>query len=492
MFYPNFKDFKKKAQEGNLIPVYREIYADMETPVSAFLKIDENNFSFLFESVEGGEKWGRYSFLGSEPSLIFKSKGREVTIISDNKSRTFKTSTNPLGILKEIMDKFRPVKIPGLPRFFGGAVGFLSYDFVRFFEEIPDRTKDELDLPDAYFLLTDTILIFDNISHKIKIVSNCYIDGKKSLEDLYKEAQNKITKLFNKLKNKTIKKTWFEQKPVNKQISLKSNFTEKSFASMVKKAKDYIKRGDLIQVVLSQRMRAKIRKSPLDIYRALRVVNPSPYMFYLKLDGFHLVGSSPEVLVRVEDNKVELRPIAGTRKRGENEKEDLKLGRELLQDPKERAEHIMLVDLGRNDLGRIAKIGSVQVNELMVVERYSHVMHMVSNIRGLLDKRKNSFDVISACFPAGTVTGAPKVRAMEVIEELESTKRGPYAGAVGYFSFTGNMDTCITIRTLIIKNNEVYIQAGAGIVADSKPELEYKETINKAKAMLKALELAEG
>ena len=334
---------------------------------------------------------GRYSFLGTEPSLIFKSKGKDVTIISDNKSRTFKTSTNPLDILKEIMDKFRPVKIPGLPRFFGGAVGFLSYDFVRFFEDIPDCTKDELNLPDAYFLLTDTILIFDNVSHKIKIVSNCYIDGKKSLEDLYKEAQNKITKLFNKLKNKTIKKTWFEEKPVSKQISLKSNFTEKSFASMVKKAKGYIKRGDLIQVVLSQRMRAKIRKSQFDIYRALRVVNPSPYMFYLKLDGFHLVGSSPEVLVRVEDNKVELRPIAGTRKRGENEKEDLKLGKELLQDPKEKAEHIMLVDLGRNDLGRIAKIGSVKVNELMVIERYSHVMHMVSNIRGLLDKRKNSF-----------------------------------------------------------------------------------------------------
>jgi len=492
MFYPSFKDFKRKAKEGNLIPVYKEIYADMETPVSAFCKIDGGNFSFLLESVEGGEKWARYSFLGSNPYLVFESKGERVTITSYNKSRSFKTGTDPVEILRDIMGGFKAVKVSGLPRFFGGAVGFLGYDSVRFFEEIPDRTEDELGLPDSCFLLTDTLLIFDNISHKIKVVSNCYIDGKESLEDLYEKAQSKITGLIKKLKKRIIKQTWFEQKFPPERIAIKSNFSKRGFAAMVSKARSYVRRGDLIQVVLSQRMKSKVKKSPFDVYRALRIINPSPYMFYLKLNGLYLVGSSPEVLVRVEDNKVELRPIAGTRKRGETEQEDLRLEEELLRDSKERAEHIMLVDLGRNDLGRVAKVGSVEVNELMVIERYSHVMHIVSNVRGILERGKNAFDVIRACFPAGTVTGAPKVRAMEVIEELETAKRGPYAGAVGYFSFTGNMDTCITIRTLIFRNNEVFIQTGAGIVADSKPELEYKETMNKAKALLKALELANG
>ncbi|OGL55047.1 MAG: anthranilate synthase component I [Candidatus Schekmanbacteria bacterium RIFCSPHIGHO2_02_FULL_38_11] len=492
MFYPDFKEFKKKAKEGNLIPVYKEIYADMETPVSAFCKIDDGDFSFLLESVEGGEKWARYSFLGSSPSMIFKSKGNKITIISDNKEKSFEGENDPLSALRNIMGGYKAVKVQGLPRFFGGAVGFIGYDFVKFFEKLPDCTKDELNLPDAFFMLTDTLLIFDNVSHKIKIVSNCYVDGKKSLEKLYENAQKKITNLIDKLKKKNVQKTWFEQKSSSGNIKPKSNFSKKSFEKMVNKAKEYIKRGDLIQVVLSQRMKTKISKSPFDVYRALRIVNPSPYMFYLKMKEFCMVGSSPEVLVSVEDKKVELRPIAGTRKRGETEQEDIKLENELLRDAKERAEHIMLVDLGRNDLGRIAKTGSVEVNELMIVERYSHVMHIVSNVRGILAEGKNAFDVVRACFPAGTVTGAPKVRAMEIIEELEPTKRGPYAGAVGYFSFTGNMDTCITIRTLFFKNNEVYIQAGAGIVFDSKPELEYKETINKAKAMVKALELANG
>ncbi|OGL43791.1 MAG: anthranilate synthase component I [Candidatus Schekmanbacteria bacterium RBG_16_38_10] len=492
MFYPDFKEFKRKARKGNLIPVYKEIYADMETPVSAFCKIDDGVFSFLLESVEGGEKWARYSFLGSSPSMIFKSKGSEITIISNKKKKRFRNEDDPLSALRDIMEGFKTVKVHGLPRFFGGAVGFIGYDFVRFFEKIPDYRSDELNLPDAYFMLTDTLLIFDNVSHKIKIVSNCYIDSGKNLGQLYRQAQRKITNLIEKLRKKNVEKTWIEQKHSTKKIALKSNFSKKSFENMIIKAKGYVKRGDLIQVVLSQRMKTRIKKSPFDVYRALRIVNPSPYMFYLKFDEFCMVGSSPEVLVRVEDNKVELRPIAGTRKRGETEQEDRKLENELLSDTKERAEHIMLVDLGRNDLGRIAKTGSVEVNELMVVERYSHVMHIVSNIRGILDDGKNAFDVIRACFPAGTVTGAPKVRAMEIIEELEPTKRGPYAGAVGYFSFTGNMDTCITIRTLYFKNNEVYIQAGAGIVFDSKPELEYKETINKAKAMVKALELANG
>ncbi len=486
MYYPSLKDFTKKAKKGNLIPVYREILADFETPVSAFTKIDTGDYAYLLESAERGEKWGRYSFLGSNPSLIFKSKGDRIEIISDGKKKVQKVG-DPLAILKELMTDYKFVKVKGLPRFVGGMVGYLSYDMVRFFEEIPDENPDDLNLPDALFLLTDTLLIFDHLEHKIKVISNAHI--KKDPKKAYQEAIKKIENLINQLRK--LVKPGSKIQDLRSRIQIKSNFTKEAFKESVKKAKEYIRAGDIIQVVLSQRLETEITVNPFDIYRALRTINPSPYMYYLKCKDLRLIGSSPEILVRLEEGMVEVRPIAGTRPRGRTEKEDKALEEELLADPKERAEHIMLVDLGRNDVGRVAEFGTVKVNELMVIERYSHVMHIVSDVTGKLKRDRDSFDVLRASFPAGTVTGAPKIRAMEIIDELEPVRRGPYAGAVGYFSFSGNLDTCITIRTIIIKGNQAYIQAGAGIVADSIPEREYRETLNKAKALIKAIEKAE-
>ncbi|MCG2676140.1 anthranilate synthase component I [bacterium] len=487
MYYPSLKEFIKKSKKGNLIPVYREILADFETPVSAFTKIDTGDYSYLLESAEKGERLGRYSFLGSNPSLIFKSKGKRVEIISEGKKETQKVS-DPLSDLKKLMADYKFVKVKGLPRFVGGMVGYLSYDMVRFFEKLPDKNPDDLNLPDAIFLLTDTLLIFDHLEHKIKVISNAYI--KKDPRKAYQEAVRKIEDLIEKLK-KPIPQ---HRSPITDHrlpITIKSNFTKEAFKKSVRKAKEYIRAGDIIQAVLSQRLETKITVNPFDIYRALRTINPSPYMYYLKCENLKLIGSSPEILVRLEEGMVEVRPIAGTRPRGRTEKEDRALEKELLADPKERAEHIMLVDLGRNDVGRVAEFGTVKVNELMVIERYSHVMHIVSDVTGKLKKGRDGFDVLRASFPAGTVTGAPKIRAMEIIDELEPVRRGLYAGAVGYFSFSGNLDTCITIRTIIIKGKQAYIQAGAGIVADSVPEREYQETINKAKALIKAIEKAE-
>lgn len=489
MYYPSFKEFREKAKEGNLIPVCRDILADMETPVSAFRKIDEGEYSFLLESVEGGEKWGRYSFLGANPSVIFRSKGTEAEIFENGRVEIIKDISDPLEPLKKLIKRYTPVEFEGLPRFYGGAVGYLSYDAVRFFESLPDTSRDELDLYDSFFLITDTLLIFDNIKHRIKIVSNAHLEDGLTIQEAYEQAKKKIERIINKL-----------QKPLKTPSSktgkmltarLRSNFTKEEFQKIVRKAKRYVREGEIIQVVLSQRLQAKKTVDSFDLYRALRIINPSPYMFYLHLGKQVLVGSSPEVLVRLEGQKIELRPIAGTRPRGRNEQDDQRLEKELLMDPKERAEHVMLVDLGRNDVGRVARIGSVEVNEQMVIERYSHVMHIVSNIQGLLKKGKDAFSVLRAAFPAGTVTGAPKIRAMEIIEELEGTKRGPYAGSVGYFSFSGNMDMCITIRTIIINRDRIYLQAGAGIVADSRPEREYRETINKTKALVKAVEMVQ-
>lgn len=487
MHSPSLSEFKKLAEEGNLIPVYREILADMDTPVSAFKKIEGTGYSFLFESVVGGEKWGRYSFLGARPSLIFKSKGRKIELIENGEHKLFEAKKDPLGSLKDLMSKYRPVKLPELPRFFGGAVGFLGYDMVRFFEDLPVDTTDDLDLPDSLFMITDTIVIFDNISQKIKVVSNAYTGGK-DLEDAYTQATVKVEEVITMLKNPLPRTQKKQAGKADKKVE--SNFDKQNFIDIVEKAKDYIRNGDIFQVVLSQRFETENYEDPLEVYRAIRALNPSPYMFILKLGDLSLVGASPEVLVRVEDDDITLRPIAGTRKRGKDSCEDQALEKELLADPKERAEHIMLVDLGRNDVGRVAKVGSLDINELMVIERYSHVMHIVSNVRGKLKEGLDSYDVIRACFPAGTVSGAPKVRAMEIIEEFEPTKRGSYAGAVGYFSFTGNIDICITIRTILMKGNKAYVQAGAGIVAYSDPESEYEETINKAKGMLTALEMA--
>jgi anthranilate synthase component I len=486
MYYPSFDEFNAKASQGNLIPVYREIMADLETPVAAYLKLDRGDFSFLLESVEGGEKWGRYCFLGGESSIIFQSKGARVQI-TRNGHVEVQEGVDPLDALKRLMTEFHPVEVEGLPRFFGGAVGYLTYDMVRFFERLPDQTIDDLNVPDAMFMITDTMVIFDHMLQKIKVVSNAVIDGPP--EKAYQQAIVKIEQLIARLRQSVPSRS--TSQPNSRPTTLRSNFTKEAYGRVVERAKAYIYAGDIIQVVPSQRFEAAIDVDPFDIYRALRTVNPSPYMFYLKFGDLRLVGSSPEVNVRLEGPLIELRPLAGTRRRGRSATEDLEIAAELMQDPKERAEHIMLVDLGRNDVGRVAKIGSVKVTELLQIEKYSHVMHLVSHVVGDLAEGKDCYDVMRATFPQGTVSGAPKIRAMEIIEELEPTKRGPYAGAVGYFGYSGNMDTCIALRTMTVKGNIAYLQAGGGVVADSVPDLEYEETLNKAKALMRAIELAQ-
>lgn len=488
------EEFKEKAARGNLIPVYKEILADLDTPVSAYMKIRGEEHSFLLESVEGGEKWARFCFLGCGPFTVVSSKGRTVTIRhnGEDETRTVDEDASPLAVLKEMLSRYRPVEDEDLPRFTGGAVGFIGYDMVRFFEKLPDQTVDDLDIPDSLFVIADTIMIFDNMSHTIKIVSNAYTDGR-VLEEVYGETLDKIDAMADKLRNGTpeFSPARLDGKKPGK-LSITSNFDEDQFKRAVLKIKEYILEGDAIQVVLSQRLQFNITEDPFTIYRALRTVNPSPYMYYLEFDDLRIVGSSPEAMIRLEGRHMEVRPIAGTLRRGETEEEDLALEKELLADEKEMAEHIMLVDLGRNDLGRVAEFNSVEVNEKFNVERYSHVMHIVSNVRAVLREGLDCFDILTAAFPAGTLSGAPKVRAMEIIDELEPTRRGLYGGAVGYISFNGNMDTAIAIRTLLIKGNVAYLGVGAGIVADSVPEKEFEETMNKGKALLKAIDLAEG
>ena len=488
MHYPTKAEFIKLAKEGDVIPVYREVVADLDTPISAYAKIERGDYSFLLESVEGGERLARYSFLGSQPSLVFSSKGRQVTLREGRTTKTFETD-DPIGELKKILSRYRFVKIPGLPRFTGGLVGFLGYDIVRFIEDLPDKNPDQLEVPDSTFMLTDTLLIFDHVDHKIKIVSNAHVTGAPAAA--YDEAVRKINAIAGHLKGHPKEIHSFMIKHQGASVKLKSNFTPETFGAAVEKAKEYITKGDIIQVVLSQRFQTPVASHPLQVYRALRSINPSPYMYYLKLKDFHLVGSSPEIMVRCEDAVAEVRPIAGTRPRGASEAEDAALVKDLLADPKERAEHIMLVDLGRNDIGRVCDYNSIKVSELMTVEKYSHVMHIVTDVAGRLSENRDIFDVARATFPAGTVTGAPKVRAMEIIDELENVRRSAYAGCVGYFGFSGNLDCCITIRTILIKDKIAYIQAGAGIVADSQPDREYQETVNKAKALVKAIEMAE-
>ncbi len=490
MYYPEKEEFIRLTKRGNVIPVYAEISADLNTPLSAFLKIDDKKNSFLFESMEGGEKIGRYSFLGSNPSVVIESKGGSVKIIEKGKA-VRKSATNPFDDINKFMKGFKFVKVKGLPRFCGGLVGFMGYDLIRFIENIPDTCKNDLGLPGLRLMLADTLLIFDRVSHTIKVVSNAHIksSANSSINRAYKDAVRKIDNLVIKL-NKPLRQNLEPLKRKAKPIKFKSNIRRIDFEKSVLKAKEYIKAGDIIQVVLSQRLETVYNKNPIDIYRALRFVNPSPYMFYISFKDFKLVGSSPEIMVRGEDGIAEVRPIAGTRPRGKGEKADKLLEKELLSDPKERAEHLMLVDLGRNDLGRVCVPGSVRINEFMVIERYSHVMHIVSDCVGRLLPDSNALGLLKASFPAGTVAGAPKIRAMEIIDELETTKRGPYAGCVGYLSFSGNLDTCITIRTILLKDNKAYIQAGAGIVADSVPAKEYQESINKAKGMLKAVAIA--
>jgi anthranilate synthase component 1 len=489
MLYPDLKEFKKRAKEGNLIPVYREILADLETPLSAFLKL-KGKRGFLLESVEGGEKWARYSFIGSNPSLTIEGRGKHLIVKRNGKTEKVRVRTEPLELISAELKKYKPVTMPGLPRFFGGFVGYIGYDTVRYFEQIPNHRHKGLNVPDLFLMFTDTLLVFDTLTHTIKVISNAYVEKKP--EEAYEKARINIENLVRKLRAKAIMpRQSSSSSPRMQKTTFISNFSKKEFLKAVKRTKEYVKAGDIIQAVISQNFEREAAIPSLDVYRALRVINPSPYMYYLNTGACTLVGSSPEILVRLEKDSIEIRPIAGTRKRGATPDEDSRLEEELRADPKEKAEHIMLVDLGRNDIGRVSSTGSVKVTELMTVEKYSHVMHLVSNVTGKLKPGHDAFDVLRASFPAGTVTGAPKIRAMEIIEELEPTKRGPYAGSVGYFDFSGNMDMCITIRTIIFKNKKAYIQAGAGIVADSDPEKEYRETLSKAQGMFKAVEMAE-
>lgn len=495
MYYPSKKEFIRLTKKGNVIPVYREIMADFDTPLSAFKRIDRSDYAFLLESVEGGERSARYSFLGSDPKIVFSSKADMIEIRRGAKVERYRTSSDPIEELKGLLKGYTFVKVKGLGRFTGGFVGFFGYDMVRFIEDIPDKNPDDLKLPDSMFLLADTLLVFDHVDHRIRIVSNVHVDGQAGR--CYDAASAKIDAVARRLRERAAGEEPSPRRGRSPRGGgaavppCRANFTKGGFVRAVKKAKEYIRRGDIIQVVPSQRFDVPITCDPFQIYRALRSINPSPYMYYLKFGDFCLVGSSPEIMVRCEDGIVEVRPIAGTRRRGATEEEDARLASELLADPKERAEHIMLVDLGRNDIGKVCEYDSVKVSEFMVIEKYSHVMHIVSDVSGRLRKGNDTFDVVRATFPAGTVTGAPKVRAMEIIDELEHVRRGPYAGSVGYFSFSGNLDTCITIRTIVVKGGTAYVQAGAGIVADSDPAREYQETRNKATALLEAIEMAE-
>jgi anthranilate synthase component 1 len=503
MITPSLDEFLKLAGQGNLIPVTTRILADIETPLSAYRKIRGQGESFLFESVEGGEHLGRYSFVGCNPRGIIKQTGNRIEVVQDGKVVEKFAIPAPgkepcencvkdgLEVVERVMKKYRAVTLPGLPRFTGGAVGFIGYEFIHDVEPVvPRPTHDELGTPTMYFIVADQLLVFDRVAQTITVLVNAAIDEAASPTDAYESAVEEIERLLSLLEQP------LEHMPVSvpsevPSVPFQSNVPKAKFLANVESSKKFITAGDIIQVVGSQRFSVETKASPLDVYRAARSVNPSPYMFLLELDGFSLVGASPEIHVRCEDNKVEIRPIAGTRRRGKTADEDVALEKELLADPKERAEHVMLVDLARNDIGRVCDFGSVQVRDLMIIERYSHVMHIVSSVEGKLAKDKTNYDLMRATFPAGTVSGAPKIRAMQIIADLEGTTRGPYGGCVGYFSFNGNLDTCITIRTALLKDGKAYVQAGGGWVNDSEPEAEFQETVNKSKAMLKAVALAE-
>jgi anthranilate synthase component 1 len=464
--------------------------ADALTPVTALQMLSQGPHAFLLESVTGPENIGRYSFVGASPFALFRSSGNRVTIESERESRTLE-STNPLDDFQTFLQRFSLAPMPDLPRFSCGAVGYMSYDIVRNVEYLPDCPEDDLGLPDIYYMFFDEVLIFDRWNQTIKVVCSQRTEGR-SVEDAYAQATARIDDLTGRMRG-PLRMGGEDIAPVGDvKLDYESNFERQDYLNAVEKAKEYIRAGDIFQVVPSQRLKSVTTASPFDVYRALRVVNPSPYMFYLKLDDLALVGSSPEVMVRVENGRVTVRPIAGTRWRGESDEEDERLAAELLADPKERAEHIMLVDLGRNDVGRVAEYNTVSLDDQMVIEKYSHVMHIVSQVSGDLREGLTALDALKACIPAGTLSGAPKVRAMEIIDELEPTKRGPYGGAVGYFDFSGNMDTCITIRTVVFDGGAAYVQAGGGVVADSVPEREFEETLNKAKAVLRAIQIAEG
>jgi anthranilate synthase component 1 len=498
-FTPNREEFRRLAKRGNLIPVSRDILADMETPVSAFLRRAERPNAFLLESVEGGERMARYSFLGSDPYLTFRSKGKTAWVTERGgapEEIVLGPGRDPLHVLEDLLRDIRYVEVPGLPRFVGGAVGYIGYDWVRFLEPIGHSTNDDLDVDDVHLLMTDTLCVFDHVRHRLRILANARISPDVSVDDAYDAACEKVEALVKIMEaprpeTRSVAASGTEHGP-GADAEFRSNLTREQYRAMVARGKEYIAQGDIIQTVLSQRFSRPLRAHTFDVYRALRSLNPSPYMFYLAYEnGVTLVGASPEILVTEDKGRVTVRPIAGTRKRGASPEDDLRLQTELLADEKERAEHIMLVDLGRNDIGRVCKYGSVKVDELMVVEKYSHVMHIVSNVTGRLAEGRTPFDVLRATFPAGTLSGAPKVRAMQIIEELEPTRRGVYGGAIGYFSYNGNLDACITIRTLLVKDGIAYVQAGGGIVADSDADSEFEETVSKSNAVRRAIEMAE-
>ncbi len=499
MYYrPSFEEFTELAGEASVVPVYRQLIGDTLTPVSAFCKVQEGEWAFLFESVVGGERLGRYSFLGSGPFLRFQAWDRRVRIesipASGRPTVTELEHPDPLRLLEEKVATYRAPFLPGLPRFCGGAVGYAGYDAVRYVERLPNPPADDRQLPDLCFAFYDRMVIFDHLTKTIAVVAHAHVDGKNGtdLRQSYQSACARVDRLVERLQQGVADLQLTDIAPVGEvHRPYVSNFEPGAFEAAVEKCHEYIKAGDIFQVVLSQRLQTETKARPFDIYRTLRVVNPSPFLFYVKAGPLCLVGSSPEIMVRVEGDRVTIRPLAGTRPRGKTEEEDERMAADLLADPKERAEHIMLVDLGRNDVGRIARYGTVQLSDVMTVERYSHVMHLCSTVTGRLAPGKTAFDALRACLPAGTLSGAPKVRAMEIIDELEPCRRGPYGGAVGYVDFSGNMDTCIALRTLVLKGQTAYLQAGAGIVYDSIPAREREETLNKACGLLRALEMAE-
>jgi anthranilate synthase component I len=487
MIQPSFREFEKLSKQGNLIPVYEVFSADLLTPVSAYLRLAQGaRYSFLLESVEGGEKIARYTFAGANPEEVFRYAAGACVL--ENRNRMIWEERDPISFLREHMAKFRPVRVSGLPPLVAGAIGYFSYDMVRLIERLPKRLRDDIGLYDAMLMFYRGLIAFDHVQHRLWMVRNVYTDGLGSLRAKYNAAVQEIRHTRELLEAPVeAEKT---RKETTRKLKTNSNFKRSEYLEAVRKSKEYIRAGDIFQVVISQRFSTKTKAHPFDVYRELRALNPSPYLFYLQLNDVHVVGSSPEMLVKVQGKDVFYRPIAGTRWRGKNEAEDLALEKEMLASEKERAEHIMLVDLGRNDLGRVCEYGSVKVEKLLTVERYSHVMHLVSSLCGQLREDVDCFDALMAAFPAGTVSGAPKVRAMEIIEELEKTRRGIYAGGILYLDFAGNLDSCIALRTMVIKNGVAHVQAGGGIVADSTPAGEFDESVNKSKALLKALETA--
>ena len=498
---PSFNEFVRLASNVDCVPVWRRLVSDSLTPVSAFKALDASSsigpgIACLFESVIGGEKVGRYSFIATDPYLLLEAYEQQVTKtpigIAGAEAECFQAE-NPLEALREEIEKVRVAKPEGLPPFVGGAVGYAGYDTVRYVERLPNAPEDDRSLPDLAFAFFDHMLVFDNVDKTLTVIALAKVGEAQSEDDLraaYDDASRRVDSYAERLRDADHGLVPVDIDTTGDvSIVYESNFTQANFESAVEKCVEYIRAGDIFQVVISQRLKTPLEGDPLELYRTLRVVNPSPFMFFVRMPSSTLVGSSPEIMVRVNDGEVTVRPLAGTRHRGATEAEDDALAEELLADPKERAEHVMLVDLGRNDVGRVARYSSVELSDVMVIERYSHVMHITSNVTGQLTPEHDAFDALAACLPAGTVSGAPKVRAMEIIDEIEPHRRGPYAGAVGYLDFAGDMDTCIALRTIVVQEGVAYVQAGAGIVADSVPESEYQETLNKARGLLKAIEI---